>query len=177
MNQKSITLLAVLMTLALTACNRHKNSEPAPAPEQPPAQGEAAVVPEPPPQVNEPPPVVKKDTATQRLFSGSLQAMTAQPVHGVVALMKSEDGYAIRIEHLRIDGAMPEIDVVLSTQESVSSASALGAGVVALGEIKGATGNMNYPLSAGIDPGNYHTVVLLLHGKNQVFATASLGLM
>ena len=175
MNQKSKLLLTAALMLTLAACSRHKNAEPAPAPDQP-ANGQSVPVPEPAPQVNEPAPVVKKDSATQRLFSGPLQATAGHTVSGGVALMRSEDGYAIRIEHLRIDGILPELDVVLSTQTSVGSVADLGS-VLALGEIKGATGNMNYPLSAGVDPAQYHTLVLLLRDKNQVFATASLGLM
>lgn len=177
MNEKSKRLLIVALALTLAACGRHKNAEPAPAPAPAqPANTQAVPVPEPPPKVNEPPPVVKKDTAIQKLFSGNFQAKTGQAVSGLASLMKSEDGYAIRLEHLRIDGDMPALDVVLSPQDHVATAADLGNALV-LGEVKGATGNMNYALPAGSDPAHFHTVVLLVRGSKQVLATAALGLM
>ena len=174
MNYKMSVLLSLLLVLTLSACNRHKTADATPPSAEPEAApATAPMAPEPPPQVNEPPPVVKKDSAAQRLMAGDLQAAGSQAVSGVAALMKSDDGYAVRIEHLRIDGTMPELEVLLSTQTKPTPTN-LGNALM-LGELKGATGNMNYALSAGIDPAKYPTLVLRERGSGVLFATASLG--
>jgi hypothetical protein len=163
-----------LFALALAACNRHKNAEPAAAPAADNAQVQPAVPVE-PPKVNEPPPVVHKDSATQKLFSGDLQPAMAQPVSGSASILKSEDGFVVRIEGLHIADDAPELDVVLSKQTGASAADI--ASGLSVGEVKGATGNMNYPLKAGTDINEYHTLLLVVRGKNQVYASASFGLM
>lgn len=174
MNHASKILLASALT-ALAACNRHSNT---PAPAAPPAAapvGQAVPVPEPPPQVNEPQPVVKKDTATQKLFSGPLQAATPQPVHGTAILLRTQDGYGVRLEHLWIEGEAPTLDVVVSSRAAINDGDLADA--VTIGEVKGTTGNMNYALPAGTDPGSYHSLALVVRGQNRVFARTAFGLM
>jgi hypothetical protein len=179
MNAKTKLLAVGLFALALAACGRHKKTEPTAAlPEQNPvavAAAEQPPVPAEAPKVNEPPPPVSKDTAAQKIFSGVLQPSGVQHVSGAATILKTDDGYAVRIEGLRIDDDLSAIDVVLTTHP-VSSAADAANGVV-VGEIKGATGNMNYPLRAGFDPTKYPTLSLIVRGKNQLLATASFGLM
>lgn len=172
MSQASKILLIVLLSV-VAGCGRHKS----PAPNQPAVPPAVpARVPEPPPQVNEPPPVVHMDSGVQTLFSGDLHATQGLQIRGTVALMKSDEGYAIRLEHLRIDGEAPTLDVILSRKTSIGGTAETG-DALTLGEVKGATGNMNYPLQAGVDPSAYHTVALVARGTGQIVATASLGLM
>lgn len=177
MNNKKISLALIVAAIAISACNRHKNQQPIAQPTAPSAASAEQAVPVPvePPKGNEPQPKVSRDSATQKLFAGQFKASDGQIVHGTALILKTDDGYAVRIEGLHVDDNLPAIQVVLSTHPVNSIADTANGTVV--GEIKGSTGNMNYPVEAHLDPAKYQTLSLIVRSQNLLLATASFGLM
>lgn len=183
---RHVFLLLLLTSLGLWGCG--KKSAPATqdaAAEAAPvaAAGDATSASEPPVPAAPPavaidehmPPIDESKGAPQLMLTGQLLPLNPeQDVSGNVMLYKMPDqSHLLRIENLHFINAAPDLDLALARIASPHSPEDLQ-NLLALGALKGPSGNMNYLIPKEQDVSEMHSLVLLLRGDNQLFASASL---
>lgn len=92
---------------------------------------------------------------------------------GTAAIYRQADGsYVLRFEDFMVTNG-PDLHVLLSTEPG----GVMGENYIDLGSLKGNVGNQNYQLPAGVDGGDYLSVIIYCEPFHVVFATAALDLM
>lgn len=183
---RHVFLLILLTSLGLWGCG--KKSTPATqdaaqqaAPVAAAGEGTAASqppVPAPPPALaidERMPPIDESKGAPQRMLTGQLLPLNPeQDVSGNVTIYKMPDqSHLLRIENLHFVDKAPDLDVALARVASPRSPEDLQ-NLLALGALKGPSGNMNYLIPREQDVSEMHSLVLLLRGDNKLFASANL---
>lgn len=112
------------------------------------------------------------------LVLGSGSFAGADDLHqgsGTATVYELEDGSRVlRFEAFDVTNG-PDLRVILTPAESVSGREDVMAdGYVELGALKGNIGDQNYDIPAGLNLGEYHTVVIYCMPFHVVFATANL---
>lgn len=183
-----VYLMLLLITLGLGACG--KKSGPAEGIPQTGTQGTPAAdgtpvvtgaptaAPAPPPVVaidEHMPPIDESKGSPELMLQGQLRPLNAeQDVSGNVLLYRMPDqSHLLRIEFLRVADKAPDLDVALARMSEPKSQADLQ-GVLAVGPLKGPSGNMNYVIPKSEDVSELHSLVLSLHDGSRIFASASL---
>ena len=92
---------------------------------------------------------------------------------GVAKVIKVGDSYVVRLADFATSNG-PDVKVWLTKADVGDADSARRAGYVSLGDLKGNRGNQNYTVPAGIDLGDYPTVVIWCDRFSSAFGAAQI---
>ncbi len=92
---------------------------------------------------------------------------------GTATLSRAGGDLILRLDAFKVTNG-PDLHVVLTKYATPAKSADVLAGYVDLGKLKGNVGGQNYPLPQGVNPDEYHAVVIYCKPFNFIFAVAPL---
>ena len=92
---------------------------------------------------------------------------------GTATLSRAGGDLILRLDAFKVTNG-PDLHVVLTKHAAPKKGEEVLAGYVDIGKLKGNVGGQNYRLPQGVNPGEYHAVVIYCKPFNFIFAVAPL---